>query len=271
MRFDTLLGMTSLFVVLGLAFSLVERAWPERARAGYFSRARLVDWAYWPFSAFVTGNLTRVLTLGFAGLFALALGHRAPLTQLSLSTARWGIGELPVALQLVIAISLGDLVNYWNHRLRHTRILWPFHAVHHSPRELDWLSAVRMHPVDDAIDNVMVGLVVLAIGTRFDVWLATGPCLFFFNVWLHANVRWRFGWLERVIATPAFHRAHHSDDTLAPRNFAGVLPLWDAIFGTLYLPGRPVESFGPGATPVPRGFFGQLVMPFAQAIRAVRG
>ena len=128
-----------------------------------------------------------------------------------------------------------------------------------------------MHPVDDAIDNVMVGLVVLAIGTRFDVWLATGPCLFFFNVWLHANVRWRFGWLERVIATPAFHRAHHSDDTLAPRNFAGVLPLWDAIFGTLYLPGRPVESFGPGATPVPRGFFGQLVMPFAQAIRAVRG
>jgi len=262
--------MTSLFVVLGLAFSLVERVWPDRRRAKTFSRERLIDWAYWPFSAFVTGNLTRVLTLGFAGLFALLLGHRAPLTQLSLSTARWGVGGLPIALQLAIAIALGDLVNYWNHRLRHTRILWPFHAIHHSPRELDWLSAVRMHPVDDAIDNVTVGLFVLAIGTRFDVWLATGPFLFFFNVWLHANVRWRFGWLERVIATPAFHRAHHSAGRHGTKNFAGVFPVYDAIFRTLYLQKGPIESFGPGDTSVPSGLFGQLTTPFAQAVTAAR-
>ncbi len=271
MRFDTLLGMTSLFVVLGSAFSLIESAWPERGRRSkLFSRERLVDWVYWPFSAFVTGNFTRVLTLGAVGVIAFVLGHREALTQISLTTTRWGIGEFPVLAQLAIAIAIGDLVNYWNHRLRHTRYFWPFHAIHHSPRELDWLSSVRMHPVDDAIDNVLVGLVVLALGTRFDVWLATGPFLFFFNVWLHANVRWRFGWFERVIATPVFHRAHHSEGSHSPNNFAGVFPLWDALFGTLHLPADPIASFGPGDTPISNGLLGQLVMPFVQVVRLAR-
>jgi len=62
-------------------------------------------------------------------------------------------------------IVVGDLVNYWNHRLRHGRLLWPYHAVHHGPRALDWLSSVRMHPVDDLCDNVPVALVVLGLAS----------------------------------------------------------------------------------------------------------
>jgi hypothetical protein len=45
-------------------------------------------------------------------------------------------------------------------------------------------------------------------------------------------------------------------------NFAGLLPLWDVIFGTYYLPrDRSPSSFGTD-TPVPPGLLGQLVFPF---------
>jgi sterol desaturase/sphingolipid hydroxylase (fatty acid hydroxylase superfamily) len=49
-------------------------------------------------------------------------------------------------------------------------------------------------------------------------------------VFLHANVRLRFGVLERLIATPAFHHWHHARD--ARGNYAGLFPIVDSLFGT---------------------------------------
>jgi sterol desaturase/sphingolipid hydroxylase (fatty acid hydroxylase superfamily) len=264
--------MTALFIGCAVVFSTVERVWPERARVPYFKRNRWIDWLYWPFTAFFTGNLTRVVTFGVVALIALAIGQRGNAGELEAWLAdrsgSFGIGRLPIAAQALIAIAIGDLVDYWNHRLRHTHWLWPFHAIHHAPKTLDWLSSVRMHPVDDLIDNVGVGLVVLAIGTSPAVWLATGPFLFFFNSWLHANVPWRCGWLRYVVATPAFHRWHHAEE-FAQRgcNFAGVLPLWDLLFGTYWLPNTQPAHFGPGATVVPKGLVAQLVFPVRETIR----
>jgi sterol desaturase/sphingolipid hydroxylase (fatty acid hydroxylase superfamily) len=265
-RLDTLAGMSTLFAVLGVVFALLERRWPERTRAVLFSRTRLTDWLYWPFSAFVTGNLTRLFVLGSFGAIALAVGYRGAPRQLLPwleGEGRFGVGVLPLPVQVFFALAVGDLVNYWNHRLRHTRLLWPFHAVHHSPRTLDWLASVRMHPVDDAVDNVGVGLVVLGMGTSPSVWLMTGPFLFFFNMWLHANVPWRLGPLAYVVATPAFHRWHHAEETAGtPCNFAGVFPAWDLVFGTFHLPAARPASFGPGDAPVPDGLLRQLAFPF---------
>jgi len=265
-RVDTIAGMLVVFVVAGALSALVERRWHALSRAPYFARSRLTDWVYWPFTAFVTGNLTRLVTLGALGCVVFALGYRgAPRGLLAwLETdRRFGLGWLPAPAQFFIALCVGDFVNYWNHRLRHTRWLWPFHAVHHAPRTLDWLAASWMHPVDDLLDNVGVGLVLLAIGTSPSVWLATGPFFFFFNMWLHANLSWRCGPLAYVIATPAFHRWHHAEGPSArPCNFADFLPLWDLLFGTFHLPDGLPSSVGPGDTPVPAGLLAQLAFPF---------
>jgi sterol desaturase/sphingolipid hydroxylase (fatty acid hydroxylase superfamily) len=266
MRIDTVEGMAALFVVTGGAFTILERAFPERERAPLFARTRAVDWLYWPFSAFVTGNLTRAFTLGLAVVIAYAAGHRGPIADLPAwvrARSAAGLGALPLGVQVAIAIAGGDLIDYWNHRLRHTRALWPFHAVHHAPRRLDWLSSVRMHPVDDLCDNVLVGVAVLAAGVSLEAWLLTGPILFFFNAWLHANLPWRLGPLRYVIATPAFHRWHHADESAERScNFAGVLPVWDLLFGTFHMPEASPRAFGPGATAVPEGLFAQLAFPF---------
>ena len=70
--------------------------------------------------------------------------------------------------------------------------------------------------------------------------------------------------LRSVIATPVFHRWHHSKDPAAiDKNFAGLLPLWDILFGTYYMPkDRLPQDFG-ATEPVPTGYFGQLWHPFA--------
>ena len=52
------------------------------------------------------------------------------------------------------------------------------------------------------------------------------------------------------------------------KNFAGLLPVWDLLFGTFYLPQqvRPT-AFGITGDPVPEGFVGQLAYPFASEHR----
>lgn len=55
---------------------------------------------------------------------------------------------------------------------------------------------------------------------------------------LHANLRWRFGWLEQLVATPPFHHWHHVADAPLNRNFASTLPVLDRLFDTLHLPAR---------------------------------
>jgi sterol desaturase/sphingolipid hydroxylase (fatty acid hydroxylase superfamily) len=49
-----------------------------------------------------------------------------------------------------------------------------------------------------------------------------------------------------VIATPVFHRWHHSRQAEAmDKNFAGLFPIWDILFGTYYMPrGKMPEDFG---------------------------
>jgi sterol desaturase/sphingolipid hydroxylase (fatty acid hydroxylase superfamily) len=80
---------------------------------------------------------------------------------------------------------------------------------------------------------------------------------------VHANVRWDFGPLRYVIATPAFHRWHHSTEADAlNKNFSGLFPVTDWLFGTLYMPkGVQPTRFGVNDLAVPKGFFGQLAFP----------
>ena len=59
-------------------------------------------------------------------------------------------------------------------------------------------------------------------------------------------MNWDFGPLRSVIATPVFHRWHRSREPEAwDKNFAGLLPIWDILFGTSNVPkDRWSENFG---------------------------
>jgi len=97
----------------------------------------------------------------------------------------------------------------------------------------------------------------------------TWPFLALFGLLLHANVTWSFGPLRYVIASPAFHRWHHSSEEAGlDRNFAGLFPIWDLLFRTFLVPAHAPRVFGVGDA-IPDGFVGQMAWPF-QPVRRLR-
>ncbi len=139
-----------------------------------------------------------------------------------------------VGLRIAATLVLAELAGYAIHRLMH-RVpwLWRFHAVHHAPRHLHWLEAWRQHPVDFVIHGIVVGLPGVLLGASLADLVSVVLLRKTYTTFLHANLRWRLRGLERWIATPDYHALHHSH---APqhrdRNFAGMLPVLDRLFGT---------------------------------------
>jgi sterol desaturase/sphingolipid hydroxylase (fatty acid hydroxylase superfamily) len=174
------------------------------------------------------------------------------------------VTRLPLGVQLVAFLLIADVMAYWMHRAHHTyERLWRSHAVHHSSTELNWLSSVRVHPFNEVLQNAAIATPLILLGFQPGTVAAYLPFLTFYAIFVHANVRWDFGPLRYVIATPAFHRWHHSAEADAiNKNFAGLFPLTDWLFGTLYMPkGVQPSVFGVSDLQVPAGFLGQLTFP----------
>jgi sterol desaturase/sphingolipid hydroxylase (fatty acid hydroxylase superfamily) len=170
------------------------------------------------------------------------------------------------ALQYLTALVAADFLGYWAHRLFHSGKLWDFHAVHHASEELDWLSSVRLHPVNQAFGQILIVAPLALLGFNLQILSATAGLLTFWAIFVHSNVRWTFGPLRHFIATPAFHRWHHTRQAEGlDKNFGGLFLFWDRLFGTLYLPeGRQAQQFGLFGEQVPDSFFRQLLWPFTK-------
>lgn len=122
------------------------------------------------------------------------------------------VATFPFLLRFPLAIIVGEFGTYWGHRWSHEiPILWRFHSIHHSAKEIDWLVNTRAHPFDMFFTRftglLPVYLLGLAQPTSDTVDLVPVLYAIVGTVWsffVHANVRWRFGWLEHWIATPPF-------------------------------------------------------------------
>ncbi|HZE97287.1 MAG TPA: sterol desaturase family protein [Planctomycetota bacterium] len=175
------------------------------------------------------------------------------------------VSAQPGWIQFLEIVLLADLAEYWTHRLFHrVGFLWKFHAIHHSSQSMDWLAGSRLHLVDIVITRALAFVPLYALGFSRSPVYAYLVFVGMHAVFLHANVRFRFGRLAQVIGTPRFHHWHHSPRREAlNRNFAIHLPVLDRVFGTLYLPGEDwPESYGIEGNPVPEGYGAQLVHPF---------
>lgn len=178
--------------------------------------------------------------------------------------------RLPWWGRVAAALVVGEIGFYWGHRWSHqVPLLWRFHAVHHSAEEMTWLINTRAHPIDivfirlcGLVPMYALGLARPTAGTRLDmvplIIMLWGTLWGFF---IHANVKWRFGWLEAIISTPAFHHWHHTNDSNIDKNYASLLPCLDRLFGTWYLPAGTWPSMYGCDTPLPGDFVGELLQP----------
>jgi sterol desaturase/sphingolipid hydroxylase (fatty acid hydroxylase superfamily) len=258
--------MTSwIAVYVGLALLAPLFAWLERRRPASHiertSRAMRVDLAYWFVTPVLTGSLSRLLTLGVVAAvgFAAGFGTDGPRFLAHVEGSR-PFARLPWPLAFAIAILLADLLGYASHRLRHTRLLWRVHAVHHGTEELTALAAARLHPVDETFDGLFIGVPLLLLGVPLSIVAALGPFFILHTLLLHANVTWAFGPLGRVLASPRFHRRHHARDMPAA-NFAGVFAFYDVLFGTFDMPAGDPAPCGVSTRDVPATLGGQMLYP----------
>jgi sterol desaturase/sphingolipid hydroxylase (fatty acid hydroxylase superfamily) len=206
------------------------------------------------FATHVLQQLALVLGIG------LVVGLLDPLVSTRVQEA---IGAQPRALQFVEALLIVELIGYWMHRAFHVvPFMWRIHAVHHSSEHLDWLAALRVHPLDQTLTRTAQFVPLYLLGFSAETFGGLTLVLGLWAIFLHANVRLRFGLLEHVLATPHFHHWHHAGETQA--NFSGLFPWVDRLFGTRAAERAWPSGYGCDA-PVPSAWWKQITWPFARA------
>ena len=248
------------FLVLATVFRIIDIFRPRELRLPLIARSRWLDLTYWVMGPLVTDNLGKVAIM--ASVIPVALLAYGKLDGELISHGFGPLSRLPFWVQAPLMLLVSDLASYWVHRLFHGR-LWPVHAVHHSTEKLDWMSALRVHPLNDVGMRVATTLPIIALGFAPIAVMGIASFGGILAIVVHANVDWDWGPLRAVIVSPRFHRWHHTTEAEArDKNFAGLLPLWDIVFGTYYMPREKMpRRFGTDA-PVPPGFFGQMAYPF---------
>jgi len=174
--------------------------------------------------------------------------------------------EWPLAVQMLLALVVGELPGYTVHRFQHEWDgLWRFHATHHSAPRLYWLNAGRFHPVDTLLTFVpSYGLLVLC-GCPVEVLALFTLVTAIHGIFQHANVQLRLGVLNHFFSMAELHRWHHSKTMEeANHNYGQTVILWDTLFGTRFLPTdrKPPEQIGiPYLSAFPMTWWAQVKSP----------
>ncbi len=146
-----------------------------------------------------------------------------------------------------------DFCRYWNHYLHHeTKVLWPFHAVHHSAEVMTPITFLRAHPMYSALQALMISalvgivqaLILWALIGQIQPWaIYAGTIAFNTYVFFGAHLRHSHIWvsygrvMEHILISPAQHQIHHSSNPIHhDKNYGEVFAIWDWMFGTLYVP-----------------------------------
>jgi sterol desaturase/sphingolipid hydroxylase (fatty acid hydroxylase superfamily) len=231
-----------LLVALVVATAICERIWPAERRP-LLARGHVQDVCFVALHALVVIPLMTLLSFGAAEL----VEDHANWIELR-STARWP-GWLLIPLTIVAMDGANWLAHYADHKFN---ALWRFHALHHSQEELNVLTSFRAHPLMHTTGFILATIPVVALmPTR-----PMAPVLITIYVCIgtlqHANLRWTFGPVGRVIVSPAYHRFHHDTENQG-LNLGVVLTIWDVLIGRARFPARSdaVGRTGLDGRPVP--------------------
>ena len=148
----------------------------------------------------------------------------------------WRVVDLPLdsVWVWVFAFIAYDLVYYWVHRLSHTiNIMWGSHVVHHSSEEYNLTTALRQTSTP-AIFSWMIIAPLAFLGVSPELLLTCASLNLVYQFWVHTrHIDKLPAWYEAIFVTPSHHRVHHAlNKDYIDKNFAGVLILWDKMFGS---------------------------------------
>lgn len=142
------------------------------------------------------------------------------------------------ALVLLIA----DFWYYWEHRAFHRiNCMWATHTVHHSSDYINIPMAYRFGPLDSFFSSA----IHLPLALFFEPTLLGMAIIAdqIYQAWIHTDrIQKMPRWFEAVMNTPSHHRVHHGrNPQYIDKNYAGILIIWDKMFGTFEPEDEPVQ------------------------------
>lgn len=142
-------------------------------------------------------------------------------------------------IAILISTAIFDFFYYWMHRTQHTNaILWQEHLLHHSDEHVNVTTSGRSHILEPLLFAAFITTptaILFAVPAATVTVIALLPTVWAYMV--HANIKISFGPLWWLLASPQYHRLHHSvEERHFNKNYAVWFPIWDIIFGTVYKP-----------------------------------
>ncbi len=243
-----LLGSTTIFVV-------IEKLFPLYKGQQIFRPEWQTDLKHFAANHFCVGLILLAVNM---------IVHNAFGWLVTGGVQQW-VSSIPLIPQVLFAILVADLAQYWTHRAYHEiPFLWKFHSVHHSVKAMDWLAGSRQHMLELIFTRVCVMAPLFVLGFSLEAVNYYILVVGFQAVFNHANVKLPWGPLRYLIVTPDFHHWHHSSDTEAiDKNYAAHYAFLDYLFGTAVKSENAFpEHYGVVGDYVPDGFIAQQMFPF---------
>lgn len=149
------------------------------------------------------------------------------------------------ALGWLLLFFFDDFTFYWHHRLSHqVRLLWAAHVNHHSSTHYNLSTALRQSWTEVFYKYIWY-LWLPILGFHPIMILVQMSLSLIYQFWIHTkHIKQLPTFVEYIFNTPAHHRVHHAKNILyLDKNHAGILIIWDRLFGTFQQedPNEPVE------------------------------
>jgi len=191
-----------------------------------------------------------------------------PLTNFAL----WDLSTLPRYVQIIIFFIVLDFVQWLVHiSLHRIPLLWEFHKVHHSVKEMSFPAHLRFHWMEHIVYTPVKYLAVtLLFGFPPQLAVISYVLSTVIGHINHANLKITYGPLKYIFNNPVMHLWHHS--YTLPKghrygvNFGISLSIWDYIFKTAIIPddsGTIALGFS-GDENFPTTFWGQMTYPLSK-------
>ncbi|MEL6865608.1 MAG: sterol desaturase family protein [Bacteroidota bacterium] len=135
----------------------------------------------------------------------------------------------------VILFFAEDISYYWFHRTSHnSRYFWASHVVHHSSQRYNLGTALRQTWTGQVSGSFVFWLWLPLVGFHPLMIMTMQSISLLYQFWIHTEAIGKLPYpIELIFNTPSHHRVHHgSDIKYLDRNHAGVLIIWDRLFGT---------------------------------------
>jgi sterol desaturase/sphingolipid hydroxylase (fatty acid hydroxylase superfamily) len=154
------------------------------------------------------------------------------------------IFEIPITWwSFILVFFADDFSYYWFHRISHRcRLFWASHVVHHSSEHYNLSTALRQ-TWSGSFYTFIFWLWLPLLGFHPAMILLQMSISLLYQFWIHTEAIDKMPkWFEAIFNTPSHHRVHHGSNPIyLDRNHAGILIIWDKLFGT-FQPELPEEK-----------------------------